>query len=160
MIRSCESGDTGAVYRIINEAAKAYEGVIPADCYHQPYMSHEELEREMERMTFYGWEEGGRLVGLMGFEPVKDISLIRHAYVLPERQKRGIGHNLLNHIVGLVTTSELLVGTWADAHWAIDFYKKRGFSLRSDKDELLEKYWDIPRRQIDTSVVLSMGISK
>lgn len=160
MIRSCQSGDTGAVYRIINEAARAYEGVIPADCYHQPYMSLGELKREMERMTFYGWEEEGELVGLMGFEPVKDVSLIRHAYVLPERQKRGIGDNLLKHIVGLVTTSELLVGTWADAYWAIDFYKKRGFSLRSAKDELLEKYWQIPRRQIDTSVVLGLRIKK
>ncbi len=160
MIRSCVSGEIGAVYRIINEAARAYEGVIPADCYHQPYMSLEELEREMERMTFYGWEEEGRLVGLMGFEPVKNVSLIRHAYVLPERQKRGIAGNLLNHIVGLVTTSELLVGTWADAYWAIDFYKKRGFRLRTDKDELLKKYWNIPQRQVDTSVVLGMEISK
>lgn len=160
MIRSCEFGDTGAVHRIINEAARAYEGVIPADCYHQPYMSLEELKREMKRMTFYGWEEEGRLVGLMGFEPLKDVSLIRHAYVLPERQKRGIGHNLLKHIVGLVTTAELLVGTWADAYWAIDFYKKRGFTLQPGKDELLKKYWDIPRRQIDTSVVLGLRIKK
>jgi GNAT superfamily N-acetyltransferase len=115
MIRVCNSGDKDALYDIINEAARAYEGVIPADCYHRPYMPLEELENEMQRMTFFGWEDDGTLVGVMGSEPVADISLIRHAYVLPEWQGRGIGGRLLKHIESLVTTDRLLVGTWADA---------------------------------------------
>ena len=154
MIRKCQTSDTNRIYSIINEAAKAYEGIIPADCYHQPYMSMDELEREMERMTFFGWEVNGELVGVMGLEPIKDVTLIRHAYVLPRWQKQGIGSKLLNHLKALVATSRLLVGTWADAYWAIDFYQKRGFSLLPDKDELLKTYWDIPQRQIEISVVL------
>ena len=158
MIRICQPADTDRTYFIINKAAKAYEGVIPADCYHQPYMPMEELKREMKRMTFFGWEVNGELVGVMGFESVKDVTLIRHAYVLPQWQKQGIGSKLLNHLKGLVTTSRLLVGTWADAYWATDFYKKRGFNLMPDKDELLKTYWDIPQRQIETSVVLGMEV--
>ena len=156
MIRKCQPDDIARIYFIINEAAKAYEGVIPADRYHQPYMPMEELEREMKRMTFFGWEVNGELAGVVGFEPVKDVTLIRHAYVLPQWQKQGIGSKLLGHLKGLVTTSRLLVGTWADAHWAIDFYKRRGFNLLPGKDELLKTYWDIPQRQIETSVVLGM----
>ena len=158
MIHQCQPEDTDRIYSVINEAAKAYEGVIPADRYHQPYMPMEELEREMKRMTFFGWEVNGELVGVMGFEPVKDVTLIRHAYVLPQWQKQGIGSKLLNHLRSLVTTSRLLVGTWADAHWAIDFYKRRGFDLLPDKDELLKTYWDIPQRQIETSVVLGIEV--
>ena len=158
MIRKCHSADTKKICTIINEAARAYEGVIPADCYHQPYMPMAELEQEMRRVSFFGWEEGGELVGVMGLEPVKDVSLIRHAYVLSRWQHRGIGSKLLGHILSLVTTSRLLVGTWADAGWAIEFYKRHGFTLLPDKDELLKTYWEIPQRQIDTSVVL--GISK
>ena len=158
VICKCLPGDTERIYFIINEAAKAYEGVIPADCYHQPYMSMGELEQEMERMSFFGWEENGELVGVMGFELSRDVTLIRHAYVLPQWQKQGIASKLLNHLKGLVTTPRLLVGTWADAHWAIDFYKKHGFELLPDKDELLKTYWDIPRRQIETSVVLGMEV--
>jgi len=158
MIRECQPGDTERIYFIINEAAKAYEGVIPADCYHQPYMPMGELEQEMKRMTFFGWEINGELVGVMGFEPIKDVTLLRHAYVLPQWQKQGIGSKLLNHLKGLVTTSRLLLGTWADAYWAIDIYKKHGFSLLPNKDELLKTYWDIPQRQIDTSVVLGVHI--
>jgi len=146
--------DIDRIYFVINQAAKAYHGVIPTDCYHQPYMSLEELEREMKRITFFGWKVSGDLVGVMGFESVKDVTLIRHAYVLPQWQKQGIGSKLFCYLKGLVTTSRLLVGTWADAYWAIDFYKKHGFNLMSDKDELLKTYWDIPQRQIDTSVVL------
>ncbi len=158
MIRECQPGDAKRIYFIINEAAKAYEGIIPADCYHQPYMPMDELKREMKRMTFFGWEINGELVGIMGFEPIKDVTLIRHAYVLPQWQKQGIGSKLLGHLKGLVTTSRLLVGTWAEAQWAIDFYKKHGFSLLTNKDELLKTYWDIPQRQIETSVVLGMDI--
>ena len=158
MICKCQPDDAKRIYFIINEAAKSYEDVIPADCFHQPYMPTDELEREMKRMTFFGWEVNGELVGVMGFEPIKDVTLIRHAYVLPQWQKQGIGSKLLNHLKSLGTTSRLLVGTWADAHWAIDFYQKHGFSLLLDKDELLKTYWDIPQRQIETSVVLGLDI--
>ena len=158
MLRKCQPGDTHRIYFIINEAAKAYEGVIPADRYHQPYMPMDELEQEMKRVTFLGWETNGELVGVMGIEPIKDVALIRHAYVLPQWQKQGIGSKLLNHIRGLVTTPRLLVGTWAEAHWAIDFYKEHGFNLLPDKDELLKTYWDIPQRQIETSVVLGIEV--
>ena len=159
MIRKCQVNDATRMYFIINEAAKAYSGVIPADCYHQPYMPKEELEKEMKRVTFYGWEANGELVGIMGIEPIKDITLIRHAYVLPRWQNQGIGRALLNHLKGMVTTSRLLVGTWADARWAIAFYRKHGFRLLPDKDKLLAHYWDIPRRQIETSVVMGIEIN-
>ena len=156
MIRECQPGDIDRIYFIINEAAKAYEDAIPADCYHQPYMLMSELEQEMKRLTFFGWEADGELVGVMGIEPIKGVTLIRHAYVLPQWQKQGIGSQLLNHFMGLVVTSRLLVGTWADARWAIDFYQRHGFNLLPDKDELLKTYWDIPQRQIETSVVLGV----
>ena len=156
MIRQCQASDATRMYFIINEAAKAYDGVIPADCYHQPYMTEEELEKEMKRVTFYGWETNEELVGIMGIEPVKGVTLIRHAYVLPQHQKQGIGNKLLNNLKGQVSTSRLLVGTWAAVHWAIAFYQKHGFTLLPDKDNLLADYWDIPQRQIDTSIV--MGI--
>ena len=158
MIRKCQPSAAKRIHVIINEAARAYQGVIPADCYHQPYMAMDELEREMKRMTFFGWEVNGELVGIMGFEPIKDVTLIRHAYVLPRWQKQGIGSKLLNHLKGRVTTSRLLVGTWAGAYWAIDFYQKRGFKLLANKDELLKTYWDIPQRQIETSVVLGVEV--
>ena len=154
MLRECIEKDFERIYQIINEAARAYDGVIPVDCYHQPYMPDDELRREMKRMTFFGWEENAELVGIMGLEPVKNVSLIRHAYVLPQWQKQGIGRKLLEHIKGRFTSSRLLVGTWAEAYWAIEFYKKHGFKLLPDKDKLLKTYWDIPQRQIDTSVVL------
>ncbi len=159
MIRRCQANDAGRMYFIINEAAKAYDGVIAADCYHQPYMPEEELEREMKRVTFYGWEANGEMVGVMGIEPIRDVTLIRHSYVLPEYQNQGIGNILLNHIKGLTTTSRLLVGTWADARWAITFYQKNGFKLLPDKDKLLADYWDIPPHQIETSVVMGIEIN-
>ena len=144
------------MYRIINCAAKAYEGVIPADRYHQPYMPEEALKREMLRMTFYGWEDVAGLVGVMGLERVKDVSLIRHAYVLPDWQKRGVGGKLLEHAKGIYAGGRLLVGTWSDAYWAVDFYKRHGFRLCPAKETLLKEYWDIPARQIETSVVLEL----
>jgi GNAT superfamily N-acetyltransferase len=156
MIRQCQPDDIDKIWSIINQAARAYEGVIPADCYHEPYMPMEELEHEMKRMTFFGWEVDGELVGVMGFKPVLDVTLIRHAYVLPRWQRLGIGGKLLNYLRGMVTTSSLLVGTWAGAYWAIDFYKRMGFNLLFNKDELLKTYWDIPQRQIETSVVLGV----
>ncbi len=160
MIRICQPDDAARIHFIINEAAKAYEGTIPADCYHRPYMPMDELEQEMKQMAFFGWEVNGELVGIMGFQPIRDVTLIRHAYVLPQWQKRGIGRRLLNHLKGLVTTSRLLVGTWADAHWAIGFYQKHGFNLLADKDALLKTYWGIPQRQIETSVVLGTDVRK
>ena len=156
MIRECQANDAQRICFIINEAAKAYDGIIPADRYHQPYMPMDELKREMKQVTFFGWEAKGGLVGVMGIEPIKDVTLIRHAYVLPQWQRQGIASRLLNHLRSLTATSHLLVGTWAAAYWAITFYRKHGFSLLPNKDELLKTYWDIPRRQIETSVVLGI----
>jgi GNAT superfamily N-acetyltransferase len=156
MIRECKKSDISRIYFIINEAAKAYAGAIPADRYHVPYMSLPELEAEMKRMTFYGWEKDGDLTGVMAVEPVKDVTLVRHAYVLTDRQKAGIGSAVLKRLMTLVKTERLLVGTWADAWWAVRFYEKHGFESRADKDILLKTYWDIPQRQVDTSVVLEL----
>jgi GNAT superfamily N-acetyltransferase len=156
MIRELSPKEAQVIYKIINQAAFAYKGVIPADCYHEPYMPEEELLSEMKSMTFFGWEERYKLVGVMGFQPIKDVTLIRHAYVLPDYQGKGIGTKLLNHLKQMTSTNRLLVGTWADATWAIDFYQKQGFKLMPNKDELLMKYWDIPNRQIETSVVLGV----
>jgi GNAT superfamily N-acetyltransferase len=156
MIRICQPDDRERIYLIINEAAKAYQGVIPADRYHQPYMPMTELEWELAEMTFFGWEEGDELVGVMGFQPIKDVTLIRHAYVLPRWQRQGIASRLIDNMKKLTKTPRLLVGTWADADWAITLYQKHGFELAPDKDELLKAYWNIPLRQIETSVVLEL----
>jgi len=158
MIRQCQPEDRDRLYLIINEAAKAYKGKIPVDCYHEPNMPMGELEREMRRITFYGWEEDGAMVGAMGIERVNDVTLIRHTYVLPQWQRRGIASRLLDYLKGMVDTPRLLVGTWAAADWAIIFYKKHGFNMMPDKDGLLATYWDIPKRQIETSVVLGMEV--
>jgi GNAT superfamily N-acetyltransferase len=159
MIRRCDGEDIPRIFEIINEAAAAYEGVIADDCYHRPYMSREELEREMARVGFFGWVENGELVGVMGIEPVEDVTLIRHAYILPACQGRGIGRRLLEHLKKLTRTHRLLVGTWAAAGWAISFYEKNGFDLLPDKDRLLQRYWEIPPRQIETSVVMGAEIA-
>jgi N-acetylglutamate synthase-like GNAT family acetyltransferase len=154
MIRECTEKDINTIYEIVNQAAKAYEGHIPADCYHQPYMPLDELRQEMKTVIMYGWEESDQLVGVMGLEISQDVSLIRHAYVSKEWQGKGIGSQILQFILQQVKTPSLLVGTWADAIWAVDFYKRHGFLLLKDKDLLLRKYWDISQRQIETSVVL------
>jgi GNAT superfamily N-acetyltransferase len=133
--------------------------VIPDDLWKEPYMSGEELKREIDAgVEFYGWIENEVLLGVMGIQFVGDITLIRHAYVLPEHQRRGIGGKLLRHLIGLARTSEVLVGTWADATWAIHFYEKHGFKLvpPEEKDELLQTYWNIPERQMKASVVLRL----
>ena len=156
MIRACTQADLDRIYEVINEAAGAYEGAIPADCYHQPYMPMDELEREAGRITFYGWEEDGQMLGVVGYEPIRDVTLVRHCYVLSDRQRAGIGSALVRHVMGLTTTDRLLVGTWADATWAIRFYEKHGFRLLPDGDALLRTYWDIPARQRETSVVLGL----
>ena len=158
MIRICQPSDKERIYFIINEAAKAYDGVIPPDCYHQPYMPRDELEQEMKEMTFFGWEKNGELVGIVGFQPIRDVTLIRHAYVLPQWQRQGIASKLIDNMKRLCKTHRLLVGTWASAHWAIKLYQKHGFKLMPDKNELLKTYWHIPRRQIETSVVLGMEV--
>ena len=160
MIRTCQAEDINRIYHIINEAAKAYKNVIPADCYHQPYMPMTELKQEIKRMIFFGWETDRDLVGIMGLEPIKDVTLIRHAYILPQWQKQGIGSNLLGHLKSLVDTPHLLVGTWTDTYWAVDFYQKHGFNLLPNKDKLLNTYWDLPKHQVSTSVVLGYRATK
>jgi GNAT superfamily N-acetyltransferase len=156
MIKKLSSNDSSIIYDVINKAARAYQGFIPEDCYHEPYMSEQELRREVASMTFFGWDEGNKTVGVIGFQPVKDVTLVRHAYVLPDCQRRGIGTKLLNHVKQMTKTKDLLVGTWAGAVWAIQFYQKHGFRLMPEKDELLRKYWNVPQRQIETSVVLGI----
>ena len=142
---------------IVNAAAEAYRGVIPADRWHEPYMSPDELEKEMANgVTFWVAEEDGRLLGVMGLQDKGDVALVRHAYVTPSLQRKGVGKSLLRHAQGL-TPKPVLIGTWADASWAIDFYRRNGFELvpNPTKDSLLRKYWSIPARQIETSVVLA-----
>jgi len=159
VIRPCNQADLARMCEVINDAATAYEGAISTDCYHQPYMPLDELEQEVRRMTFYGWEEDGRLIGVVGYEPIRDVTLMRHCYVLSDRQRRGIASALVRQVVGLTTTERLLVGTWAAATWAIRFYQKHGFRLLPDGDALLRTYWDIPARQRETSVVLGRKLS-
>jgi N-acetylglutamate synthase-like GNAT family acetyltransferase len=157
VIRRCHEGDLETVYTIINGAAEAYKGIIPPDRWHEPYMPEEELLEEMAAgVVFWGYEEDGELLGVMGIQPVQDVTLIRHAYVRPDRQKRGIGRELLLSLREQ-TTRPVLVGTWAAAGWAIRFYEQNGFQLVSpaEKDRLLRKYWSIPQRQVETSVVLA-----
>jgi N-acetylglutamate synthase-like GNAT family acetyltransferase len=157
VIRRIRAGDLEAICSIINGAAEAYRGIIPRDRWKEPYMSEEELLEELDAgITFWGYEEGGELVGVMGIQPVQDVTLIRHAYVRPDMQNGGIGGKLLAALCRQ-TTRPLLVGTWADASWAIRFYEKQGFRLVSseEKDRLLRNYWSIPERQIETSVVLA-----
>ena len=133
MIRLCESFDFKAILEIINDAAHAYQGVIPPDRWHDPYMQREELERELgEGVIFWGYAEDGELQGVMGLQSVKDVMLIRHAYVRTARQGRGIGSNLLAHLRAL-TDRRILIGTWADATWAIRFYEKHGFRVVGQK---------------------------
>ena len=156
-IRLCHDGERSTVLAIVNEAAQAYRGVIPADCWHEPYMPAEELDREIEAgVVFWGFEDGGELVGVMGIQDVVDVDLIRHAYVLPSAQRRGIGSALVERLTDS-TERPMLVGTWAAAGWAIDFYRRHGFELlsRERAAELLRTYWSIPDRQVETSVVLS-----
>jgi GNAT superfamily N-acetyltransferase len=157
MIRRCGSNDLDAIEGIVNEAAQAYRGVIPADCWHEPYMPRRELEGEVAAgVRFWGWEDSGRLAGVMGLQDVKDATLIRHAYVRTSQQGRGIGSALMDELVARAERP-LLVGTWAAAHWAIRFYERHGFRLAdaAEKDRLLDTYWTIPPRQRDVSVVLT-----
>jgi len=157
MIRQCTNDDFESIYAIINDAAKAYNGVIPQDRWKEPYMPRKELQQEIDDgVVFWGFEEGGTLMGVMGIQDVKDVTLIRHSYVRTLRQNQGIGGKLL---AGLrkKTNRPVLIGTWADAVWAIRFYERHGFQKVSpeEKDRLLRTYWSIPERQIETSVVLA-----
>jgi len=156
VIRPCGEADRGAIESIINEAAQAYRGVIPADRWHEPYMSRAALDEEIAAgVRFFGWEESGALVGVMGLQDVGDATLIRHAYVRTRLQRGGVGGKLMGALIPLAKP-RLLVGTWAAAQWAIRFYEKHGFRLvgAAEKDRLLDTYWRIPPRQRETSVVL------
>ena len=169
MIRPCSPQDFDRIHAIINDGAQAYKGIIPADRWAEPYMSREHLQHEIDSgVIFYGYTEdspedsqdpqnsAGMLAGVMGIQHVQDVTLIRHAYVRTSSQKRGIGAHLLAHLREL-TQRPVLIGTWADATWAIRFYQRHGFRLVSpdEKTLLLRRYWTIPDRQVQTSVVLA-----
>lgn len=156
-IRKTEERDFEAVLSTINDAAEAYRGVIPADRWHQPYMSGDELCREIASgVEFWAMFDGDSVLGVMGIQDKKDVSLVRHAYTMTTSQGKGIGTRLLHHVQSL-TSKPMLVGTWASASWAIGFYQKNGFKMVSpaEKDRLLGTYWSVPHRQVETSVVLA-----
>jgi len=157
VIRQCDENDFEVIHAIINDAARAYKGVVPTECWKEPYMSRRELQHEMdESVVFWGYEENGELLGVMTIQHVEDVTLIRHAYVRSGRRNQGVGGRLLS-CLRHETTRPILIGTWADAVWAIRFYEKHGFRLVSprEKDRLLRKYWSIPEHQIKNSVVLA-----
>ncbi len=146
------------ILAVINDAAQAYKGVIPPDCYHEPYMSPQELSEELARgVEFYGYKQDGNLLAVMGIQRVKDVTLIRHAYVLTSQQRGGIGKKLLCHLLALAGTSQVLVGTWTAAWWAVQFYEKNGFqAIPKESRTHLRQYWTISDRQAETSIVLKL----
>ena len=157
MIRRCDQKDFEAILEIINDAAQAYKGVIPADRWHEPYMSRQQLQKELHTgVSFWGLEEEGGLIGVMGIQDKGEVTLIRHAYVRSRLRNCGAGSRLLRFLESM-TEKPILIGTWADATWAVAFYQKNGYRLVStdEKNHLLKKYWTIPERQIETSVVLA-----
>ena len=157
MIRECTESDFTAMIETINDAAQAYKGIIPDDCWNEPYMSSEELRVEIEDgVVFWGLEQDEQLLGVMGIQDKGDLTLIRHAYIRTQAQKSGIGTKLLQHLEN-ITNNPILIGTWAAASWAISFYEKNCYTVVSEeeKNRLLGKYWSIPERQIETSVVLA-----
>lgn len=157
MIRKCDKTDFETILSIINDSAQAYKGVIPEDRWHDPYMTKEYLKHEIDAgVVFWGYEEDGNLIGVMGVQDVQDVTLIRHAYVRTTLRNKGVGSKLLSYLKTL-TTRPMLMGTWAAATWAIRFYEKHGFKLVTwqEKERLLRKYWSIPERQTETSVVLA-----
>jgi N-acetylglutamate synthase-like GNAT family acetyltransferase len=159
-IRRCDDRDVELIWLIINDGAQAYKGIIPADRWTEPYMSMEKLRHEIDDgVVFWGFEDGGTLVGVMGLQKVQDVTLIRHAYVRTGDQKRGIGAELLLHLREMAD-GPVLIGTWADASWAIRFYERYGFERvePEEKVRLLKRYWTVPERQIETSVVLADSI--
>jgi GNAT superfamily N-acetyltransferase len=145
------------MFAIINDAAQAYKGIIPADRWHEPYMPMDELKAQIaDGIVFSGYESEGGLVGVMGVQDKGEVTLIRHAYVRSSERRKGVGEALLKHLEA-TTRKPVLIGTWADAAWAIRFYEKNGYRLqsRAETGRLLRKYWTIPDRQIETSVVLA-----
>ena len=157
LIRASDEADPEQICSIINEAAQAYRNVIPAGRWHEPYMPRDQLEQEIaDGVVFWVAEEDGRVLGVMGIQDKGPVALVRHAYVTTGTQRKGVGTTLLRHVEAL-TDRPILTGTWADASWAIDFYRRNGFTVVSDreKDRLLRTYWSIPERQIATSVVLA-----
>jgi N-acetylglutamate synthase-like GNAT family acetyltransferase len=157
VIRRCRDDERAAILAIVNAAAEAYRGVIPADRWHDPYMPAADLDAEIAAgVVFWAYETDGVVAGVMGLQPVRDVALIRHAYVAPDRQREGIGGALLDHLAERATRP-MLVGTWAAATWAIAFYERHGFERadRARTADLLRSYWSIPERQIETSVVLT-----
>jgi N-acetylglutamate synthase-like GNAT family acetyltransferase len=157
MIRVCSDQDLERIWAVINDGAQAYRGVIPADRWTEPYMPMEKLRHEIEDgVRFYCFEEQDTITGVMGLQQVQDVTLVRHAYVSTTEQKKGIGGRLLAHLRQL-TEAPVLIGTWADATWAIRFYERHGFRMvgPEQKERLLRRYWVIPERQIETSVVLA-----
>jgi len=157
MIRLCRQADFFNMYTVINAAALVYQGIIPDDRWKEPYMPEDELAAEIKAgVVFWCWEEDGAIFGVMGSQNIQDVTLIRHAYTHPAYQRKGIGSKLLKHLAAQARRP-LLMGTWAKAKWAIRFYEKHGFAqvTENEKDILLRKYWNIPERQVETSVVLS-----
>jgi GNAT superfamily N-acetyltransferase len=157
VIRPCREDERSKILAIINAAAEAYRGVIPADRWHEPYMASQEFDGEIAaKVVFWGYEQGGALLGVMGIQRVRDVDLIRHAYVLPGSQRHGVGPALITHLQNL-SARRMLVGTWTAATWAIGFDRRHGFELvsRERMTELLKTYWTISARQIETSVVLA-----
>jgi len=157
MIRRLLERDLDSILEVINDAAQVYKGVIPNDRWKEPYMSAKELREEIDSgVDFVGLEEEGIIIGVMGIQEVKEITLIRHAHVATQYQRRGVGEKLLQYLIDLAKGREILVGTWKAASWAIQFYEKHGFTLVSshEKDGLLRKHWNIPERQVQNSVVL------
>ncbi|HUQ74679.1 MAG TPA: GNAT family N-acetyltransferase [Burkholderiales bacterium] len=157
LIRRSIESDVPTIFEIVNDAAKAYRGVIPADRWHEPYMPMDELRSEIAAgVVFWIAEEEGVVLGVMGMQDKGDVALVRHAYTRTTLQRKGVGTKLLHHVQSL-TDKPVLIGTWSDATWAIDFYKRNGFTVAShaDKERLLRTYWSIPARQVETSVVLA-----
>jgi N-acetylglutamate synthase-like GNAT family acetyltransferase len=157
MISECKESDFNTIFEIINDAAQAYKRIIPQDRWHEPYMSIAELRAQIDDgIVFWGLERDGQMLGVMGIQDKGDVTLIRHAYVITKAQKQGIGEKLLRHLQSM-TEKPILIGTWAAASWAISFYQKNGYMLVSEeeKNRLLRRYWSIPERQVETSVVLA-----
>ena len=157
MIRACTESDFDDIYAIINDAAQAYRGVIPEDRWHEPYMPISDLQYEIDHgVCFWGYEDNGELIGVMGIQDKGEVDLIRHTYVRTDRRKQGVGTKLLRYLESR-SVKPILIGTWADATWAISFYQKTGYRLlaEDEKNRLLKRYWSIPERQVEISVVLA-----
>jgi N-acetylglutamate synthase-like GNAT family acetyltransferase len=158
LIHQVSHSEFDSVLAIINNAAQAYKGVIPASCWKVPYMSAEELKAEIDNgVEFYGWYDDAKLLAVMGIQPVKDITLIRHAYVRTDCQHRGIGEKLLRHLLNISKTKQVFVGTWTAATWAVRFYQKNGFQLVPlESRSKLRQYWKVSDRHAEASIVLKL----